>query len=151
MRSQVWAAQAALYDDLKAATFPGRLQVALGVPGRMETDIVWVSGEVDDWRAEYRTSGLAAKDEEFDLRVHVFVSRMGTYADAVARLRALGEVVEDTVHADYTLGGTVMLAKITRSQLEESVSEDGRARGVLLTLWVRCAAHVVPAPPPPNP
>lgn len=149
MRTQVWAAQAALYDMLKAATYPGRLSVSLGVPGRMETDVVWVSGEVDDWRAEYRTSGLAAKDEEFDLRVHVFVSRLGTYADAIARLRALGEVVEDTIHSDYTLDGTVMLSRVNRSQLEESVSEDGRARGVLLTLWVRCDAHVVPAPPTP--
>ena len=149
MRTQVWAAQAALYDALKAATYPGRVSVSLGIPGRLETDVVWVSGEVDDWRAEYRTSGLAAKDEEFDLRVHVFVSRLGTYADATARLRALGEVVEDTIHADYTLDGSVMLSRVNRSQLEESVSEDGRARGVLLTLWVRCNAHVVPAPPSP--
>lgn len=146
MRSQVWAAQVALYDALDAATYPGRVSVDLGVPGRLETDHIWVSGEVDEWSAQYRTSGLAAKDETFALRVHVYSARLGGYTDARDRVRELGEVVEDAVHADYTLDGSVMLAKISRSQLEESITDEGRSRGLLLTFWVDCSAHVVPAP-----
>lgn len=146
MRSQVWAAQVALYDALDAATYPGRVSVDLGVPGRLETDHIWVSGEVDEWSAQYRTSGLAAKDESFALRVHVYSTRLGGYTDARDRVRELGEVVEDAVHGDYTLDGSVMLAKISRSQLEESITDEGRSRGLLLTFWVDCSAHVVPAP-----
>lgn len=148
MRSQIWAAQDALYTALTGATWPGSVQVDLATPANMERDSVWVSGEVDDWAAEYRTSGLAAKDENFALRVHVLSKRLGNYTDARDRVKVLGEVVEDTVDADHTLAGTVMLATIERSQLEDSLGEDGRTRMVLLTLWVRCRAHVIPAPPP---
>jgi hypothetical protein len=149
MRSQIWQAQDALYQALSNATWPGSVQVDLATPPNMERDSVWVSGEVDDWSAEYRTSGLAAKDENFVLRVHVLSKRLGNYTDARDRVKALGEVVEDAVGADHTLAGTVMLATIERSQLEDSLGEDGRTRMVLLTLWVRCRAHVTPAPPSP--
>jgi hypothetical protein len=152
MRTQVWAAQQALYDQIDNANLPQRVTVGLGAPGRLETDHVWVSGEIDDWTADYRTSGLAAKDETFDLRVHVYVQRLGGYADSRARLQTLGEAVEDAIGSDHTLDGTVMLATIRRSQVEETVLDDGRSHGVLLTMWVRCDAHVVPAPPtPPTP
>lgn len=146
MRSQIWAAQDALYQALRDATWPGSVQVDLATPPNMERDSVWVSGEVDDWNAEYRTSGLAAKDENFAMRVHILSKRLGNYTDARNRVKALGEVVEDVIGADHTLDGTVMLATIDRSQLEDSLGEDGRTRLVLLTLWVRCRAHVTPAP-----
>lgn len=148
MRSQVWVAQDALYAALDSATYPGRVSVDLGVPGRLEQDHIWVSGEVDEWAALYRTSGLAAKDESFTIRVHIYSTRLGGYTDARARVQELGEVVEDAVGADYTLDGTVMLAKISRSQLEESITDEGRSRGLLLTFWVECSAHVIPAPTP---
>ena len=146
MRSQIWLAQDALFTALDDATWPGAVQVALATPANLERDSVWVSGEVDDWSAEYRTSGLAAKDEEFVLRVHVLSKRLGNYTDARDRVKALGQVVEDAVHADHTLDDTVMLATIDRSQLEDSLGEDGRTRIVLLTMWVRCRAHVTPSP-----
>lgn len=146
MRSQIWAAQDALHQALSDATWPGSVQVDLATPGNIERDSVWVSGEVDDWSAEYRTSGLAAKDENFALRVHVLSKRLGNYTDARNRVKALGEVVEDVIGDDHTLDGTVMLATIERSQLEDSLGEDGRTRMVLLTLFVRCRAHVTPAP-----
>lgn len=145
MRSQIWDAQDALYTALNAATWPGSVQVDLATPANIERDSVWVSGEVDDWLAEYRTSGLAAKDERFVLRVHVLSKRLGNYTDARDRVKALGQVVEDVIGADHTLNGSVMLAVIDRSQLEDSIGEDGRTRIVLLTLWVRCSSHVTPA------
>lgn len=146
MRSQIWAAQDALYEALRDATWPGFVQVDIATPVNIERDSVWISGEVDDWAAEYRTSGLAAKDENFALRVHVLSKRLGNYTDARDRVKELGEVVEDTIGADHTLAGTVMLATIERSQLEDSLGEDGRTRMVLLTLLVRCRAYVIPAP-----
>lgn len=142
MRSQLFDAQDALYSLLQAATWPGRVSTSLGTPATFETDHVWVSGEVDDWSAEYRVSGLAAKDEAFTIRVHCFTKRLGTYLDARQRVQALGEVVEDTITSNYTLSGTVMLATIGRQQLEESQNEDGRGRQVLLTFFVDCQAHV---------
>lgn len=146
MRSRIWEAQDALYAALEGATYPGRVSVDLGVPARLETDHVWVSGEVDDWSADYRTSGLAAKDESFTIRVHIYSTRLGGYLDARDRVRELGQVIENAVTADYTLDGTVMLAKITRSQLEESITDEGRSRGLLLTFWVECAAHIPAIP-----
>jgi hypothetical protein len=151
MRSKVWEAQDALYAAIDAADFPGRLSVSLGLPGRFEPDNVWVSGEVDDWTSEYRASGLQSKEEVFDLKVNVYVTRLGTYTDARDRCKEIGQVVEDAVAADFTLNGTVMLATIRRSQIEETVTEDGRARGVLLTLYVRCDSYVTPTQPAEDP
>lgn len=143
MRSVLWDAQDALLATIRAATFPDRhITTSLGRPATLETDAVWVGGEVDTWNSQYRVSGLVAKDEEFTLRVYVYAVKLGGYEDARNRVRALSEVVEDALAADPTLGGTVMLATIERGGMAEAIMDDGRRRQVLLTLYVNCSAFV---------
>lgn len=143
MRSSLWDAQDALYAALVAATWPDRhVQLSLGRPANLERDAVWVSGEVDNWTAQHRVSGLVAKDEEFTLRVYVYAVRLGTYEDARDRVKALAEVVEDTVYASQTLDDTVMLATVDRGGMAEAIMDDGRRRQVLLTLYVNCSAFI---------
>lgn len=143
MRSALWEAQDALYAAISGATFPDReIQIALGRPATLERDAVWVSGEVDSWQADHRVSGLQAKDETFTLRVYVYSVRLGNYVDARNRVKALAQVVEDTIYGDHTLDGTVMLSTIERGGMAEAVMEDGRRRQVLLTLYVNCSAFI---------
>lgn len=143
MRSALWDAQDALYGRLSRAVFPDRnVQVSLGRPSNLEADAVWVSGEVDTWNAEHRVSGLKTKDEQFTLRVYCYAVKLGGYTDARNRVRALAQVVEDTVYADHTLDGTVMLATIDRGGMAEAIMDDGRRRQVLLTMYVNCSAYV---------
>mgnify|MGYP006273408095 CR=1 FL=1 len=142
-RTQVWAAQDALLQALQAQTWDEPIKPVLGTPARMEADQVWVSGEVDQWSAQYRTSGLGTKDEVFTLRVHCLATRLGGgYTELRDRLAALGANVEDVLQDDFTLGGTVMLATIASQQVEEAMLDDGRRRQGLLTFFIECTAHV---------
>lgn len=142
-RTQAWAAQDALLTALQAQSWPVGVNPTLGTPARMESDSVWVSGEVEAWNAEYRVSGLRQKDETFTLRIHCLATRLGgDYASLRARLEEFGGIVEDAVEADHTLDGTVMLATITSQQVEETILEDGRRRQGLLTFFVECQAFV---------
>ena len=141
-RTQAWAAQDGLLELLQAQTWPGNLRPSLGTPASMERDTVWVSGEVDDWNAEYRVSGLAQKDETFVLRVHCLVTRLESFVELRAGLEALGALVEDAIGADYTLGGSVMQATVRQQQVEETMLDDGRRRQGLLTFFIECEAFV---------
>lgn len=143
MQSQLWDAQDALLAALEGSATLAKVTKGLGAPGKFEREHVWISGEVDDWTLNYRQSGLVARDEDFGLRIHVLVTRTGVkYADSRARVIELGQAVEDAIAADYTLGGAVMLATIERNTIDESTGGDGRTRSILLTINVRCRAHV---------
>jgi hypothetical protein len=143
VHSRIYEAQTALLGLLQASTPLARIAKGLGAPAKFEQDHVWVSGEVDEWQRDYRQSGLASMDEQFTLRVHVLVRRSGaTYGEVLTRVRVLAEAVEDAVNADYTLGGAVMLATVQRGTIDEAAGGDGRSRAVLMTLHVRCDAHV---------
>lgn len=141
MNSKVYSAQ----DQLKAqivtqATSIG-VSVFIGAPARPQDECIWVSGEVDDWNQTFALTGLKAKDEIFTLRVHCLTTRIGEYVDARDRAKTLGEIVEDAVSADYTLGGTVQLAEVSGAVLEEAMVDE-RRRQALLTLLVKCRAWV---------
>lgn len=142
MRTAAFSAQDALYAAIDAATYPGEVTRSLGVPARLEHDLVWVAGRIDDIANEYRVSGLGAVDERFTLNVHVFSRRRGTLADVRDRAVELADAVDDALTADPTLGGTVMLATVVRRTAEESIDEDGRARGFLISLYVECSAYL---------
>lgn len=143
MRTALWDAQDGLLTLLQAQTWPNDVTPALGLPGRLERDQVWIAGEVSEWQAEYRVSGLKAKDESFTLRVHILATRLGgDYATIRSALETYGALVENALDVDYTLGGSVMLATISRQQLEETMLDDGRRRQGLLTYLVTCDAHV---------
>ena len=141
-RTKAWDAQDALLALLQAQTWPDNIRPALGTPARMDGDAVWVSGEVDDWNAEYRVSGLAQKDETFVPRVHCLVTRLGTFVELRDRLESLGALVEDAIGQSYSLSGTVMLATIKQQQVEETMLDDGRRRQGLLTFFIECEAFV---------
>lgn len=143
MRTQVWDAQDGLLALLKEQPWPNDVKPVLGIPGRLERDCVWISGEVDEWQAEYRVSGLQAKDERFTLRVHVLATRLGGDFDAIRpAVQTYGELVERAIGQDFTLGGAVMLATISGQQLEEAMLDDGRRRQALLTFSISCDAFI---------
>jgi hypothetical protein len=143
MQSRIWDAQDALLTALQANATLSEVTLDLGAPGRLERQHVWISGEVEDWSLAYTTSGLVSRDEEFNLRIHVLVTMTGrSYVDARTRVVELGQAVEDVIADDVTLAGTVMLATVARGSIDEATGGDGRTRSVLLTIHVRCNAHV---------
>lgn len=144
MNSTVWDAQQKLFDLLYSdpTLAAQKISVTLGTPTNVEREHVWVASEVDDWQQRYAVSGLAAKDEEFTLRVHVLVDMTtNIFADARDRVRVLGTRVEEVVKTHNTLDDIVMLATIERAVLEDAYNDMERRRGVILTMLVRCRAH----------
>jgi len=137
--SQLWAAQEALYALLQGTNL-GKAKLHLGTPTEYTDDEVWVDGQVDDWSGEYRVSGLAAKDEDFVLQVKVMCNRLTTdYLLPRNAVKAFGLLIEGTINADFTLGGTVMLATPRSFRLEDTLTDE-RHRAVKLTMLVACSA-----------
>lgn len=144
MSTTVFAAQDALLAALQDATWVGQKPaIGLGVPVSPQRRHVWISGEVDNWTKTYAQSGLAASDEAFELRVHCLADVVGDYTDARAAVHAMGEVVAGVVAADPVLGGAVGLVVVARMMMEESISEDGKGRQAMVTLYLSCKSYVV--------
>lgn len=143
MRSSVYASQNALVSLLEGVSALSSATVSLGHPARLGKREVWVGGDVEDWRVEYRQSGLVARDEEYTLRVSVLVTMTGaSYEKVRDEVRTYTDAIEDALAADPTLGGEVMLATVVDPTLDEAIGQDGRSRMVLETLGVRIKAHV---------
>lgn len=141
IRTRLWSAQDGLLTRLLAESWPNDVTPVLGIPGRLERDSVWISGEVDSWNAEHRVSGLTARDETFELRIHVLATRLGgDYATIRSAIQTYAALVENALYADPTLGGSVMLATVRAQQLEESMVDERRRSG-LLTYFVTCEAY----------
>lgn len=136
VHSKLWDVQDALFDLLAdtlsndAAT--ARVKVTLGTPLKITDEDVWISGEVPEWSQEYVASGLAAKEENFTLRVCVAVQRLGLeYGPIRDRAKYIGEQIENAIHNDPTLGGNALLARVASPMLEEVlVGEKKRAVGL---------------------
>lgn len=139
VRSKLWAAQDALYALVADTVHLGRDgQVTLGAPLELLDENVWVSGEVDDWNTDWQVSGLQAKDETFTLRVSIVVQHLGTdYLPSRQRVQEIGELVEQAIAADHTLGGVCELARIASFRLEDTLMGDNK-RGVGLSIFVNC-------------
>ena len=143
MRTKLFAAQDALYGLLRASSGLAGVSVILGTPFRPEHEMVWISGEVDEWSRDYRTSGLVSQEESFTIRVHITSARLGTeYTPTRDRVKALGDAIDDVITANPQLSGTVMLATIARAEFQEAADMDGRGRAALLTLYIECSAFV---------
>lgn len=143
MQSRIWEAQDALLALLSDSAPLAKITRGLGSPMKLDRKHVWISGEVEDWNLAYTTSGLVSRDEEFNLRIHVLVTKTGvTYENVRAEVVTLGQAVEDAIASDVTLAGTVMLATVARATIDEATGGDGRTRSILLTIHVRCNAHV---------
>ncbi|CAB4218386.1 hypothetical protein UFOVP1608_25 [uncultured Caudovirales phage] len=144
MNSNLFATQDAFKTLLSASTDLTGVPIHLGTPLKISDlkEVVWVSGEVEDWVQEYRVSGLQATDETFVIRVHCLVTVTGNYVAARDRAKTLLQAVEDVVASNRTLSGTVVLAKVTNLALEEARADERRHQ-VLATLYVNCRANLV--------
>jgi hypothetical protein len=143
MRSSVYDAQSALVGLLEGIPAASTANISLGHPARMGRREIWVGGDAEDWGVTYRQSGLAARDEEYVLRIHAFVMLTGAdYTKVRDEVRTYTDAIEDALAANPTLGGAVMLATVTDPSLDEGIGQDGRSRMVLETLGVRIKAHV---------
>ena len=139
MGTRLWQAQDALVTALRG-TLTGGVPITLGAPADKQQTHVWVSGDVDQWEQNFRTSGLGAKDESFVLQVEALVMRNSSdYATPRARMQTLIDEIEQAVSADHTLGGSVMLAQIERITMDEGVTDE-RQRAIGCTVFVRCEA-----------
>lgn len=140
VRSKLWAAQDALYDIVRDAVRLGKDgRLTLGTPVDFEApEMVWVSGEVDNWSTDYQVSGLGAKDETFTLRVGIACAHLGTdYRQTRLRVEQIGTQVEDALAGEPTLRGVCELARVASFRLEDTLMTD-RTRGVGLVIYVEC-------------
>lgn len=130
-------------NPLAEGATPAGVEISEGGPGTYEKEHVWISGDIDTWTAQYTISGLQAKDESYELRVHVLVTKQTkSYVETRDRARVLLAEVERALSSDVFLGGCpITLAEIARFQMEEAIpSEQPMTRQILLTAWVRINA-----------
>lgn len=141
MNSALFEAQDELKTLLDASAGLAGVTKAIGTPLKLSDlkEVVWVSGEVEDWSQSYRVTGLGAKDESFVIRVHCLVTQTGDYTAARNRAKAFATAVEDTITANYTLNGKVELAQVTSAAMEEA-RLDERRHQVLITMYINCRA-----------
>ena len=142
--SKLWASQDALLNlittTLAADPDTDKVAVELGTPTQVKDEHVWISGEVNDWDQSYTVSGLRQKDERYSIRICIAVQRLGlNYAAVRDRAKAIGDLIEDAIHDDYTLGGVVMLSQIKPASLEEALVGD-KKRAVGLNIDVEIQA-----------
>lgn len=140
MKTSAFDAQKALYDALVGAAGLAGVPVYLGsVTGQVPEEFVYVAGEIDTGNQDYELSALSAKLETYDLRVEAFTQYSSDDFELIqTRLDAISTSIENAVHANSTLSGTVMLAQVSRFRMEEAVYEGSRQG--LLTMWIGCEA-----------
>lgn len=146
VHSALWTVQDSLLDVISTAIAAepqtDKVRVSLGVPPKMGKEEVWISGEVQQWDQTYPYSGLRAKEERFTLRIGIISTRLGLdYTANRDRVALIGQVVEDAVHADPTLGGVCELAVVSAGLLEEAILSE-RERAVGLNLDVDIRTHI---------
>lgn len=137
----LFATQDAL-ATLVTAALPG-VEVTLGTPGNIEPEHVWIPGETPSPISRvYRQSGVVAADERFDVLIHILTERRDPDYTAVRdRIKAMGDAITTALAADPTLGGLLKLCVVVQAQPEDTFKDDA-TRQMMLTLTVRCDAHV---------
>lgn len=137
-----FAAQDALHA-LVQQVHPG-VTVTLGTPGNVEPEHIWISGETPAAISRnYRQSGIVAADERFDLMIHILTERADPeYREVRDRIKALADPITAALADDPRLGGLLMLCVVVQAQPEETFKDD-ITRQMMLTLTVRCDAHVI--------
>jgi hypothetical protein len=139
MRLSLFAVQDALLALIQAA-LPG---VTAGIsPANIEPEHVWINGETTDLARTYQQSGVVAVDERYDVLIHFLTERADPdYVTVRDRMQELTDAFCDAIAADPRLGGLVMLAVVSRGQVEETF-KDETTRQMMTTLTVRVEAHV---------
>jgi len=104
---------------------------------------VWIPGETPSAISRvYRQSGVVAADERFDVLVHILTERRDPDYTAVRdRIKAMADAITTALAADPTLGGLLKLCVVVQAQPEDTFKDDA-TRQMMLTLTVRCDAHV---------
>lgn len=130
-------------NPLQSGVTPAGVEITLGGPGTYEKEHVWIAGDIEPYTSDYQVSGLETKDETYELRVHIIVTRqVRTYVEVRDRAKVILREIERAVASDVFLGGCpITLASIARYQVEEAIpSEQPMTRQVLLSVWVRVRA-----------
>lgn len=128
--SKIPAAQDALKAQLDAAfaDLVPRAKVSLGSPSFEENlDEVRVAGDVDPWTISEGTFGgpdAASQFEEFTLTVEIDVRSLTSFTEARTRLFALIQRVKNALHADDTLGGSVLETQLRAGPIRSEKQTD---------------------------
>lgn len=136
----LYDAQDALLAVVKALDSIGGWKVDLGFPAaaNVQAKHVWVAGDVDDATQKFGISDLSAKDETFDLRVHVVATAKAKSFDVPRdRVKAIADELAAALVADFTLGGVVELAQVSSVRVDEA-QPDESTRQVMHTATVTC-------------
>lgn len=141
MFSQIDSVEDAVYAHLLAADLSGdgigEVTVELGTPTVFTDDNVWVDDNTEEWTSTYALSGLAAKEEQFPVRVIVMCQRDDTYAAVRNVTLSLADKVAARLTGDPFLAGKAQLAAFGAYRKESAMLSDGkRVVKVSMTLVV---------------
>lgn len=143
--TKAFAAQDALVTALKNTAALSAWQVDFGIPaGRPQEQHIWVDEQVGDWTQDLRTTGMAARDENFRLNLYIYDKRTDATAQEVRdEIKTAAAVVADVLGSNAFLGGIVLLAQIVGGEYEGAFADpQGRAREGVLHLTIECQAFL---------
>jgi hypothetical protein len=138
----VFDAQDAIHEMVRGLDSIGGWKVDLGFPqgANVQNKHVWVNGETDDAAQVWGLSDLTAKDETFQVRVHVVATaKAKDYATPRDKVKAVTAELASALNDDYTLGGVVMQAAVTNTRVDDA-QPDESTRQVMHTLTITCQA-----------
>lgn len=139
--TKTFATASSLYDLLKARTDLGGAGVYWGYPGETgPPEFIWIGG-FESSEQTPRSLGRRMQDESFVLRVYVDIAlETADPADANVRAEELVQIIEDTVHQDYTLGGVLAKAGTVEGidTVIESQPVTDTAYGTVLVVRIAC-------------
>lgn len=142
--TKTFPAQDRLVTALKASTALTKWEVDYGIPARREDRHVWVDEQVENWTQGLPTTGVAGKQEEFEL--HVYVYRRATDSTALELREDIvvaADAIADAVASDVFLGGVVLLANISGAEYDSAFADpEGRAREGVLRLTITCKSYL---------
>lgn len=146
-----WDAQRRLLTILQAAQAaedsplaPVTVQLGNPFPGVVETDVIWVSEEIDEWQGALALTSDAEilREETFSIRIHAYTKVRDDDDGALTAIDRLEEIttpVEDAIEGDPALGGLALLAQLARAQVEGGKAEEA-TREAMWTGWVNVRA-----------
>lgn len=119
--------------------------IDFGIPaGRPQEQHIWVDESVDDWSQENATTGIVARNENFQIAIYIYDKRTGATAEEVRdEVKVAAALISDVIGSAPFLGGVVLFAQIVGATYEGAFADpEGRAREGVLRLTIGCQAFI---------
>lgn len=143
--TKAFAAQDALTTALQARSELATWRIDFGIPaGRPEEQHIWIDESVGDWTQASASTGVVARNEDFQIYVYIYDKKSG--ADALEirnEIKVAADVITDTLGSSPFLNGIVLFAEITALDYEGAFADsEGRSREGVLKLTITCQSFV---------